>query len=232
MLRKLLIRTWFGPLPQWTQQWKANTAALSKYGFDFLLVDDYDWFRDRCEQTLGITIAPYDSIAGTRKAGDFDPAYGLIFAEELAGYDFWGHCALDCVYGRLDRYVSDFLLDALDIFANDPGAICGPFTLYRNAPLINNLFKRVPGWQSFLESPTMFGFDEIQFNTVVQQASTNRELRFHTAFWQSHDCQERHTPIPRMDLLPDGTLYDTATQSETMMFHFHRYRNWPCNLFS
>jgi len=227
MLRKLFIRTWFGPLPTWTSEWIENTQSLKKYGFDFLLINDYTFFAERCKRTLGIHIAPIEQIAGTRKAGDFDPAYGEIFAEELRGYDFWGHCALDMVFGRLDRFIPDQFLKHCDIFANDPGAICGPFSLYRNRAFINNLFRRVDDWEKLLSSQTMYGFDEIQFNAVVREAAEDNLVRFETRFWQAHDTQAGHTPTPNMRLLADGSLIDGATGHETMMFHFHRYRKWP-----
>ena len=230
MLRKLFIRTWFGPLPPWLEHWLRNTARLAQYGFDFLLVNDYEFFAQRCQETLGIEIAPYDQIAGTRKAGDFDPAYGIIFAEEIADYDFWGHCALDMVFGMLDRFVSDEYLSDCDIFGNDPGAICGPFSLYRNCKLINGLFRRVDEWQNLLSRATMCGFDEIQFNQAVQKAAEAGEIRFKTAFWQSSDTHEGHTPTPHMTILPDGSLIDKVTGRETMMFHFHRYRQWPIDV--
>lgn len=226
-MKKLLIRTWFGPLPDWTYRWIQHHSALRDYGWDFWLIDDYDFFKRRCEETIGIRIAPYEKIAGTRKAGDFDPAYGDIFADELRGYDFWGHCALDAVYGRLDRYLPDEKLAQLDVFANDPGAICGPFSVYRNCAKVNALYATVPGWVGLLSDATMYGFDEIQFNRVVQEAAFSGRIRFETAFWQSHDCQSAHVPVPKMTLKPDGSLIDRTTNSETMMFHFHRYRQWP-----
>jgi len=227
MLKKLFIRVWFGPLPEWMPQYYNNTADLKRYGFDWLVVNDYEFFRERIQQTLGIEIAPYDAIAGTRKAGDFDPAYGVIFAEELQGYDFWGHTGLDCAYGRLDRFVGDKFLADCDIFGNDPGAICGPFSLYRNSDKVNNLFRRVPDWELLLSDAEMYGFDEIHFNRIVQQASAAGEIRFKTAFHQSHDTEPEHFPVPRMRLEEDGTLLDLAKNKETMMFHFHRYRKWP-----
>lgn len=32
---------------------------------------------------------------------DFRPAFGEIFEAELAGYDVWGHCDLDVIFGRI-----------------------------------------------------------------------------------------------------------------------------------
>lgn len=236
MLKKLMIRVWFGPLPPWVEEWRKNTESLARFGWSFWLVNDYDFFAARCEQTLGIKIAPYEKVAGTRKAGDFDPAYGMIFAEELQMFDFWGHTALDNVFGRLDRFLSDEFLGGCDVFGNDPNAICGPFSLYRNTPKVNALFLGVPTWREQLEAAEMTAFDEKDFSDHVTEVAAAGVIRFKTAFWQSHDKQRGHLPNPRLRIEPDGTLRDLAIGVETMMFHFNRHidatkpfwgRRWP-----
>lgn len=238
MLKKLLIRTWFGPLPSWTEQWRKNTEMLKPYGWDFLLVNDYRWFRQCVIDTLGVEIAPLEQIGGTRKAGDFDPAYGAIFAEELRGYDYWGHTALDNVFGRLDHWLTDDYLSKCDVFGNDPGAICGPLSVYANKPHVVDLFRNVTAtpckpvdvivredtdlrprsWVEIFADPNMFGFDEIQFNEQVQQASNHGEIRFKSAFWQGQPGRVRRGS--------DGELIDTRTGKEVMMAHFNK-RTWP-----
>src|SRR5581483_4295794 len=159
LLRKLFIRVWIGPLPCWYDEWQMHVETLKPYGFDFLVENDYEAFRERCRRKLGIEI---DVTPGTRKAGDFDPAYGVLFEDELKSYDFWGHTGLDVCFGRLDRFVSDSFLSDCDIFGNDPNAINGCFSLYRNCELVNNLFREREDWKQVLEANRMYGFDEIQ----------------------------------------------------------------------
>lgn len=224
MLRKLFIRVWIGPLPDWYEQWLENTATLKPYGFDFLVENDYESFRERCKAKLGVDI---NVTPGTRKAGDFDPALGVLFEEELKGYDFWGHTGLDVAFGRLDRFVSDEFLSGLDIFGNDPNAINGCFSLYRNCDVVNNLFREQRDWTEIFEDPGHYGFDEIHFTEVVLRAADEGRIRFGSAFWQSHDTQPGHKLVPRLSIKSDGTLLDMVTGKETMMFHFHKYRRWP-----
>jgi hypothetical protein len=92
---------------------------------------------------------------------------------------------------------------------------------------VNNLFMRCPDWRSILESPTLYAFDEDHMTGLVRAAAAAREIRFGSAFWQSHDAQAGHVPTPQMSLLEDGALYDRVKQQPTMMFHFHKYRQWP-----
>lgn len=224
MLRKLLIRVWLGPLPPWAPQWLAHVGPLAEFGWDFLLLNDTADFCRRAEATFGFAVDPQP---GTRKPCEYDPALGELYADLIAGYDFWGHCNLDAVYGRLDRWLSDDYLSGCDIFGNDPDAICGPLSLYRNDPAVNSLYRRVPGWQDIFRGQEFHGFDEGAFNAEVQRARARAGLRFKSAFWQSHDTQPGHVPVPQLDVLQNGALFDRAKHEEVMMFHFHRYRQWP-----
>lgn len=223
-----MIRTWFGPLPNWTTDYLENVKPLRDAGWDFLIVNDFDAYCERVERILGVR--PTERAPGTRKCGDWDPMIGELFAEELQGYDFWGHVGLDCVFGRLERYLPDQLLNRVDVFGNDPDAICGPFSLYRNTPLVNSLFRRFENWREVIESDHFYGFDETEFNVVVRKARDAGDIRFQSAFWQSHDKQRQHLPKPKLKLLDDGTLMDTGINREIMMFHFNRKdiaHTWP-----
>lgn len=223
-----MVRTWFGPLPPWEPQYRAHIERLKEFGWDFLIVNDFDWYRHRVREVLGVE--PTLNAPGTRKCGDWDPMIGVVFAEELKGYDFWGHVALDCVFGRLEKHCSDTFLETVDVFGNDPEAICGPFSIYRNIEKVNSLFCRFDDWRTVFESDHFYGFDETEFSEIVKQASAKGEIRFKSAFNQSHDKQCQHLPVPRMRIRDDGALIDVPLGKEVMMFHFNRRdveRTWP-----
>ena len=225
MLRKLLIRVYLGPLPAWYPQWIEHMDRLKEFGWHVLICNSRENFTARCAKTFGF---PVEVLEGTRRVGDFAPAYGLLFADELKHYDFWGHVDLDCVFGRVERFVTDELLSQCDIFANDPGSICGPFTLYRNTPKVNELFHRTQ-WRSVFSDPSdhVYGFDEGEFNQLMREEAAAGQIRLRSAFWQSHDGLPWHQPYPKVRLQENGALFDEAQQQELMMFHFHRYRQWP-----
>ena len=66
------------------------------------------------------------SLEEPYKLCDFRPAFGAIFAEELAGYDFWGHCDLDLIFGRIRDHLPAVAFEADKVLFN------GNFSLYRN----------------------------------------------------------------------------------------------------
>ena len=93
MLKKLFIRVWAGPLPEWYEKYIENTNSLKKYGFDFMVWNDTKKLAELAKEKLGVTLELED---GSKKAGDVDPLYGIIFEDYIRGYDFWGHTGLDC----------------------------------------------------------------------------------------------------------------------------------------
>lgn len=89
----------------------------------------------------------------------FKPAFGLFFEELLAGYDFWGHCDLDMIFGDLRKFLSE------DILAAHDKILCrGHLTLYRNTPEVNRHFMRdCPGVRNYREvfqAGKFYQFDE------------------------------------------------------------------------
>lgn len=233
-LKKLLIRTWFGPLPPWTDQFFAQIEFLKSSGYEFVLLNDYRAHADRVKRVLNIDLPPEPEITGTRKCGDWDPMIGVLFEDELRGYDFWGHYNLDCVFGRIPRFLPDSRIAELDVFGNDPGAVCGPFTLYRNTDKINNLFRLFDGWEQVLSTTKYFGFDEAEFSVLVDDLHRRKYLRFGSDFLQHHDKMPQHYPTPRLTIDPHNhaliSMSPRLELEEIMMFHFNRFRQWPVDV--
>ena len=152
-----MIVQWVGPLPSWIDAWLVNTQRVTDagYGWEFLLDHDaYSILRRITD--LGVECPP---LAG-RKVCDYRPALGEMYAEEVAGFDFWGHTDLDCVYGNLWEYVTDELLEGCDVYSNDPYPnLCGPFSLWRTATA-SHIFRDDPNWRDIFADPELHAFDE------------------------------------------------------------------------
>lgn len=66
---------------------------------------------------------------------DFKPAYGYCLQEFLKGYDFWGHCDCDLIFGDIRHFFTEALLDRYDRLLTR-----GHLSLYRNDERTNNAF--------------------------------------------------------------------------------------------
>ncbi len=104
------------------------------------------------------------------KLCDFRPAYGELFADDLAGYDFWGYCDCDLMFGDIRKFYTDEILDTYDKVA-----FFGHSTLYRNNKKINSLYKTVidtqPSYIDVMSKPKdrAFAFDELGMENIFNE---------------------------------------------------------------
>jgi hypothetical protein len=92
------------------------------------------------------------------KLCDFRPAYGVTFRDELQGYDFWGHCDNDVVFGQVRRFITNEILASYDKVL-----MHGYMALYRNSAAANGFYRlTTPSicYQDIFADPRYRGFDE------------------------------------------------------------------------
>ena len=90
------------------------------------------------------------------KLCDYKVVYGQIFADYLQGYDFWGHCDNDLIFGNIKKFITDDILQKYDRILSR-----GHFTLYRNSSNVNEIYKKAsPSYLKVFSSEKIYGFDE------------------------------------------------------------------------
>jgi hypothetical protein len=97
------------------------------------------------------------SLEQPYKMCDFRPAFGEIFAAELTGYDFWGYCDLDLVFGRIRDHLPPAAYEA------DKVLFHGNFQLYRNTPQAAGWYRHEVdkvNYRDALSRPEAMHFDE------------------------------------------------------------------------
>lgn len=94
------------------------------------------------------------------KLCDIKPAYGVVFEDYLEGYDFWGHCDIDIIFGCIRHFITEEILQAHDVICVVPEYVTGFFTLFRNTPYINRLYEQSRDYKKVFESDRHYCFDE------------------------------------------------------------------------
>lgn len=95
------------------------------------------------------------------KLCDYRPMYGLLFEDYLSGYDFWGHCDNDLIFGNIRKFLTNDILSKYDRILSR-----GHLSLYRNTDKVNRyfmkseLFSNIPSWKDIIKTDKNQIFDE------------------------------------------------------------------------
>jgi hypothetical protein len=207
VFKKIFIMPYFGDLPEWYDKYEVPK------GYDLLLDTDLESFKERVRRVLGIE---YPGLPGTGKVWDYRSALGLLYAEEIKGYDFWGHTDFDVVYGNVDFWVTDKLLSSNMVHSNHHSYVNGCWTLYRNCKQVNELFMQYPDWKEKMIYPESNGWVEEEYSRILE----NSGIPYIYTFWQGNP----YTSTPNLQKI-NGKLYQDG--QEICMFHFRRSKSWP-----
>lgn len=160
-----LIAYYGGKLPIYIHPWLATCAANPT--IDFLLIVD-----DECNIDLPANVKKYHitldalkqriqklydfpiQLPRAYKVCDFRPAFGEIFEDILAGYDYWGHCDIDMLFGNLRNFLTEKILCSHDrIFT------VGPLSLYKNTSAVNSYYRTLCS-ENFLNYRDVFSSEK------------------------------------------------------------------------
>lgn len=179
--RICLIAPHFGTLPPWIL---LTLSTFSRNAdVDLLIITDQkidhfqgypnisficctlNAFATRCSQAVGSEV----KLRTGYKICDLRPAFGVIFGQEIKGYDYWGHIDLDTFWGNINILLEPILEKEYDVICGYPYHVGGPFCLYRNTDLLNSLFKENPHYIDAFKSLENVDFDEIGINVIQYQ---------------------------------------------------------------
>lgn len=111
-------------------------------------------FANRVKSETGVS----PIIERPYKLCDFRPAFAILYPELTHGYDYWGHCDADVVFGNIRKFFPN------EILQNQTKVqMRGAFSLYRNSNEGNRLFE-LPhpqiNYRNVFSNPKYCGFDE------------------------------------------------------------------------
>lgn len=168
MYKIMTISCYFGTFPSHFPEFMKSVACNPTV--DFLLVTDckvddvpanmrvypcsFAEMKDRLQALFDFPIVldrPY-------KLCDYKPVWGAAFREYIDGYDFWGYCDIDLIFGDIRKFLPDEVLDKYDKIYK-----LGHLTYYRNTEE-NNLRYRLDGgvnYRTAFTTSEITAFDEI-----------------------------------------------------------------------
>lgn len=221
-LKKLILTPYFGPFPPWFDLFIADfNQTMKPQGYEWGLDTDLPAFKKRVKDILGIE---YSGVRGSGKVWDLRCALGLLYEEELRGYDYWGHMDFDLVFGDMSKFMSDSTLSEIDVYSTHNEYVCGAFSLYRNHKKVNELFKHTPTWAENMSGVEPSGWVEQEFSRILERSS----LRYR------FDIKPQGDPFTDSPVLnkSGNQLFQridlsekTASWREVGLFHFRRSKH-------
>jgi len=125
------------------------------------------------------------NIGTPHKLCDFKPIYGDIFKEQLKGFDYWGHCDLDLIWGDIESFLTRIEFQKFDIISTRSNSVCGHFTLYRNIASLNKFYTQVDNFQKVFLKPSYSGLKGWRWeNGKIFDEKGNERIYLHFMKWK------------------------------------------------
>jgi len=182
--RAAVIIPWFGREPRYFQAF-VQSAKFSR-SLDFHIFSDcispgvkdnvkvihisFDDMIARVRSRLGRAV----NIVHPYKLCDYKPMLADVFPEYISGYEYWGWGDIDVIYGDMDGWLEDKW--GFDVVSMRSGWLSGAFTLFRNVPEINELYKKSLMLDKVCNSLGYVNFDELAGVFSESEASQGRIL--------------------------------------------------------
>ena len=226
-----IIGVYFGQLPNYFELWLKSARANAEV--DYLIVTDQQLpmcagnvkllsmqlheMKNLAINKLGIHNI---SLERPYKCCDFKPAYGIIFQDYLHGYDYWGHCDFDMIFGDLSGFFEKY-----ELYSYDKFLALGHLTMYRNTPEVAERYK-APGsktdYKTVFTSDQSCYFDEL--NCITRVYTVNGYSQFtKRIFCDIASIYKRYRDIE------EYPLDEKAVNHKQQIYYWkdgHVYRKW------
>ncbi|WP_067584319.1 DUF6625 family protein [Endozoicomonas ascidiicola] len=175
--KSIFIVNYFGAWPFWFPFFLMSCAKNEDY--HWLIITDcnipenappnvtflsttLEEYTKRISDTLQIRL----NIQRPYKLCDLRPALGVVHDREIEGYEFWGYCDVDVIFGDINSFITDEKMDKYQLITSHSRRVSGHLTLIKNCDEMKELYKKIPGWEMKMSSEKHYSFDEKGFSEL------------------------------------------------------------------
>ena len=210
------VLPYFGKLPTNFDLWLKSCEYNSNV--DFIIFTD-DETQYQYPKNVHVNYCSFDEIKKRiRNNFDFEividrpwrlslfkPAYGQIFSRELSGYDFWGFCDADLMWGNIRNFITDELLNTYERIGTK-----GHASIYRNDDVVNsrylNIVSETADYKKVFQGHSGYSFDENGMDEIYDA------LNIPYYFAPNFAHLEKYEPSFYLKRLPKEKLYTNKYQ--------------------
>jgi hypothetical protein len=167
----VLLLPYFGKLPNYFNLWLKSASCNEK--IDFVIIGDnqidenfkniksVDMSFEEVQKRIKNLFGKKAKINSPYKLCEYKPANAHLFPELVDGYDYWGFCDPDVIWGDIYSFIKKGVENYVDRLY-----FLGHLSIFKNSEKINNLY---------LKSSKDISSDTIDFETAI---STNKVVQF------------------------------------------------------
>lgn len=173
-----IIIPYFGQWPEWIDLYLYSCSKNPQ--IDFLFYTDcplpshiypntfftkmsFCTYCNKVSETLGIYFHPTKAY----KLCDLKVFYGLVHADSIQNYDYWGFADIDLILGNLKLFINEANLHKYDIITSHSYHIGGHFTVIKKKSKFTSLCLKIPNWQFLLTNTNNCLLDEGSWSDLV-----------------------------------------------------------------
>ena len=257
MKRIIYIVPYFGHLPDFTELWLRSCGKNDTVNW-LLVTDDkrkleypkiviciymtFEKLKERIQSLYKFDI----NLSTPYKLCDYKVAYGEIVEKEIrGGYDFWGYCDMDLLFGNIRNFLTDELLSEYDV-----SGFLGHSMQFRNTDEMRKIYRTpLQGenvYQKVFSTDVNCYFDEDALQKILKfrEVKQYKEIIFADVsplYWNFRIGRQDAIGVEknrhRIFLWRNGNLFSYALQNgkvavdEYMYIHFLRRKmNFESNL--
>lgn len=153
--RVKIITPWYGRPPRFYDKFRERVSASSVVEHELIPVSGKKQMNALAEKCSGLPCRKGTDYAA---CCDLKPLFGEMFADHFEGYEWWGRCDLDVVFGDLDRLLPP-ILDYYDGYSAEHYVLSGALTMFRNTADLRGLYRSYDRLAEVLADPEYTHFD-------------------------------------------------------------------------
>lgn len=164
----VVISVWFGPWPEW-MDFTLESMSVN-HSIDWIIVTDNAPPAKCCPNIRYITtdfqaylsfvkgrIGVTPVINEMHQICKLKAMLGHIHERDIDGYDFFGFCDLDIIFGNIRHFYTPSILAKYQMLTTHRDLLAGHFTIMRNSHQLRTAYMKIPGWRKLMEKKIGLG---------------------------------------------------------------------------
>ena len=223
---------YFGTLPKtsfrlWLKSCKANPTVNwiiftdDKTEYDYpdnvkVYYTTLDEIRERFQSFYDFPIV----LDRGWKLCDYKIAYGEIFEKELKGYDFWGNCDIDLMWGNIRKFYTDEILEKYDKIGYQAHS-----TLYKNTPEVNKRYRTVidglDNYKMAFSESEGHAFDEVGIEEIYKKLNIPYYSKVDFAHLAKYETKFNLANLPKKEDYKNNRQVFTWENGKLLRHYLH-----------